>query len=105
MIFLSGCFCSATRTQVTAYCCKGVIISLHSAGGGSGHEPFAAGLVGPGLLAAAAAGDVFASPPAEAVLAAIHAVAGDAGCLLLVANYTGARLFWRLSWLLQSCFL
>lgn len=68
-----------------------------SPGGGSGHEPFAAGLVGPGLLAAAAAGDVFASPPAEAVLAAIRAVAGDAGCLLLVANYTGDQTSWLLS--------
>jgi len=31
-------------------------------GGGSGHEPFAGGFVGPGLLAAAAVGEVFASP-------------------------------------------
>ena len=44
------------------------VMSCPCAGGGSGHEPFAAGLVGPGLLSAAVPGDVFASPPAEAVL-------------------------------------
>ena len=38
------------------------------------------------------AGDVFASPPAEAILAAIRAVASPAGVFLLVANYTGAAL-------------
>ena len=45
-------------------------------GGGSGHEPAHAGYVGPGMLSAAVAGDIFASPPAEAVLAAILAVTG-----------------------------
>ena len=59
------------------------------AGGGSGHEPSMAGLVGDGLLTAAAAGDMFASPTAEAVLAALRAVTGPAGALCLVLNYTG----------------
>ena len=63
-------------------------ISL-GAGGGSGHEPAMAGLVGDGLLAAAAAGDMFASPSAEAVLAALRTVTGPAGALCLVLNYTG----------------
>lgn len=61
-------------------------------GGGSGHEPAHAGLVGRGLLTAAVCGDVFASPSVDAVLAAIVAVTGPAGCLLVVKNYTGDRL-------------
>lgn len=61
-------------------------------GGGSGHEPAHAGFVGEGMLTAAVCGDVFASPSVEAVLAGILAVTGDAGCLLIVKNYTGDRL-------------
>ncbi|ATB38172.1 dihydroxyacetone kinase [Cystobacter fuscus] len=61
-------------------------------GGGSGHEPAHAGYVGPGMLHAAVAGDVFTSPSTDSVLAAIRAVAGPAGALLVVKNYTGDRL-------------
>jgi len=61
-------------------------------GGGSGHEPAHAGYVGDGMLAAAVAGDVFTSPSVDAVLAAIRAVAGPRGALLVVKNYTGDRL-------------
>lgn len=61
-------------------------------GGGSGHEPAHAGFVGSGMLTAAVCGEVFASPSVEAVLAAILAVTGDAGSLLIVKNYTGDRL-------------
>ncbi len=61
-------------------------------GGGSGHEPAHAGFVARGLLSAAVCGEVFASPSVEAVLAGIMAVTGDAGCLLIVKNYTGDRL-------------
>jgi len=61
-------------------------------GGGSGHEPAHAGYVGAGMLSAAIVGDVFTSPSTDAVLAAIHAVAGPAGALLIVKNYTGDRL-------------
>ena len=61
-------------------------------GGGSGHEPAHAGFVGKGLLTAAVCGEVFASPSVEAVLAGILAVTGEAGCLLIVKNYTGDRL-------------
>ncbi len=61
-------------------------------GGGSGHEPSHAGFVGRGMLTAAVCGDVFASPSVDAVLAGILAVTGQAGCLLIVKNYTGDRL-------------
>ncbi len=61
-------------------------------GGGAGHEPAHAGFVGPGMLTAAVSGDVFASPSVDAVLAAILAVTGPAGCLLVIKNYTGDRL-------------
>ncbi|MFO1033285.1 MAG: dihydroxyacetone kinase family protein [Hyphomicrobiales bacterium] len=61
-------------------------------GGGSGHEPAHAGYVGTGMLTAAVAGDVFTSPSADAVLAAIRASSGPAGALLIVKNYTGDRL-------------
>lgn len=40
-----------------------------STGGGSGHEPAHAGFVGEGMLTAAICGDVFASPPVDAILA------------------------------------
>ncbi len=61
-------------------------------GGGSGHEPAHAGYVGRGMLTAAVAGEVFTSPTPDAVLAAIRAVGGSAGVLLIVKNYTGDRL-------------
>ncbi|MEM6945546.1 MAG: dihydroxyacetone kinase subunit DhaK, partial [Pseudomonadota bacterium] len=61
-------------------------------GGGSGHEPAHVGFVGQGMLTAAVCGDVFASPSVDAVLAGILAVTGEAGCLLIVKNYTGDRL-------------
>lgn len=61
-------------------------------GGGAGHEPAHAGYVGPGLLHAAISGDVFTSPSTDAVLTAIRAVAGPAGAVLVVKNYTGDRL-------------
>ena len=61
-------------------------------GGGAGHEPSHAGFVGRGMLTAAVSGEIFASPSVEAVLTAIRAVTGQAGCLLIVKNYTGDRL-------------
>jgi dihydroxyacetone kinase len=61
-------------------------------GGGSGHEPAHAGYVGKGMLTAAVAGGVFTSPGPDAVLAAIRAVTGRPGALLIVKNYTGDRL-------------
>ncbi|XP_034424757.1 triokinase/FMN cyclase [Hippoglossus hippoglossus] len=63
-------------------------------GGGSGHEPAHGGYVGAGMLSAAVAGGVFASPPPASILAAIMSLhnAGAAGVLLIVKNYTGDRL-------------
>jgi dihydroxyacetone kinase-like protein len=58
-------------------------------GGGSGHEPLHGGFVGPGMLDAAVPGAVFTSPTPDAIQAAITAVDGGAGVLLLVKNYTG----------------
>jgi triose/dihydroxyacetone kinase / FAD-AMP lyase (cyclizing) len=61
-------------------------------GGGSGHEPAHAGYIGTGMLSAAVIGDVFTSPSSDSVFAAIKAVSGKAGALLVVKNYTGDRL-------------
>ncbi len=58
-------------------------------GGGSGHEPAHAGLVGKGMLDAAVCGDVFASPSQIQVYQAIKATAGKKGALLVIKNYSG----------------
>src|SRR5579864_22560 len=58
-------------------------------GGGSGHEPAFAGYVGAGLADAAACGGVFASPPPDVVLAAIHAANFGRGVLMGYGNYAG----------------
>lgn len=63
-------------------------------GGGGGHEPFPAGYVAPGGLAAAVPGALFTSPPAAAVTAAATALgaAGYTAALFVVLNYQGDRL-------------
>ncbi len=58
-------------------------------GGGSGHEPTFAGLVGRGLADAVAVGNVFASPPPDPIVACAKAVDGGAGVLFLYGNYAG----------------
>ena len=58
-------------------------------GGGSGHEPLHGGFVGPGMLDAACAGEIFTSPVPHQVLAATQAVDGGAGVVHIVKNYTG----------------
>ncbi len=58
-------------------------------GGGSGHLPIFTGYVGPGLLDAAACGDVFASPTADEMASAMRAADGGAGVLRLYGNYGG----------------
>lgn len=59
-------------------------------GGGSGHEPSFAGMVGQGMLSAAVAGTIFASPSAEQIRAAITSrVDTSKGVLVTVMNYTG----------------
>ncbi|MFT3889553.1 MAG: dihydroxyacetone kinase subunit DhaK [Arachnia sp.] len=58
-------------------------------GGGSGHLPLFLGYVGPGLCSAVAIGNVFSSPSAEQMLAAIQAADEGAGVLCLYGNYGG----------------
>ncbi|MFJ5677066.1 dihydroxyacetone kinase subunit DhaK [Streptomyces sp. NPDC093097] len=66
-------------------------------GGGSGHYPAFAGLVGPGLADAAAVGDVFASPSAEQVYRTARAADGGAGVLLAYGNYAGDAMHFGLA--------
>ncbi|KLU23308.1 dihydroxyacetone kinase [Caballeronia mineralivorans PML1(12)] len=77
------------RADAEAAAARGEVALI--SGGGSGHEPAHGGYVGPGMLSAAVAGEVFTSPSTDAVLDAIRAVAGPAGVLLIVKNYTGDR--------------
>ncbi len=58
-------------------------------GGGSGHLPLFLGYVGPGLCSAVAIGNVFSSPSAEQMFAAIQAADEGAGVLCLYGNYGG----------------
>ncbi|MHA6795154.1 dihydroxyacetone kinase subunit DhaK [Pseudonocardia bannensis] len=58
-------------------------------GGGSGHEPLHAGFVGPGMLDAACAGEIFTSPVPDQMVEATKRVDGGAGVLHIVKNYTG----------------
>jgi len=58
-------------------------------GGGSGHEPLHGGFVGPGMLDAACAGEVFTSPTPDQMLEATKVVDAGAGVLHIVKNYTG----------------
>ncbi|RDL39436.1 uncharacterized protein BP5553_03776 [Venustampulla echinocandica] len=59
-------------------------------GGGSGHEPSFGAFVGDGLLSAAVAGTIFASPSSEQIRQAITArVDAEKGILVTVMNYTG----------------
>ncbi|WP_166845285.1 dihydroxyacetone kinase family protein [Isoptericola sp. BMS4] len=58
-------------------------------GGGSGHYPAFAGLVGDGLADAAVCGEVFASPSTRQVLDVCHAADAGAGIWLSFGNYAG----------------
>ncbi|WP_229405945.1 dihydroxyacetone kinase family protein [Micromonospora sp. NBRC 110038] len=58
-------------------------------GGGSGHYPAFAGLVGDGLAHGAAVGNVFASPSARQVRSVARAASGGGGILLAYGNYAG----------------
>ena len=58
-------------------------------GGGSGHEPSFAGYVGTGMLDAAVAGNVFASPSPDRILKAVQEADNGRGVLLLIMNYSG----------------
>jgi len=78
------------RADIAAFRSSGKVAIL--TGGGAGHEPAHAGYVGKGMLTVAVSGDVFASPSTDAVYAGLKAVAGPAGVLVIVKNYTGDRL-------------
>lgn len=58
-------------------------------GGGSGHYPAFAGLVGQGLAAGAVMGNVFASPSAAQVVRVAQAAQHGGGVLLAYGNYAG----------------
>ncbi len=61
-------------------------------GGGSGHEPMHLGFVGAGMLDAACAGRIFASPHNRQIFHASCAVARAEGVLHIVKNYTGDKI-------------
>lgn len=58
-------------------------------GGGSGHYPAFAGLVGQGLAHGAAMGNLFASPSAQQIYSVAKAANNGAGVLLSYGNYAG----------------
>jgi len=58
-------------------------------GGGSGHEPLFPGFVGPNLADGAVAGNIFAAPTPDQILAATQAVQRGKGVLYLYGNYAG----------------
>ncbi|WP_410647921.1 dihydroxyacetone kinase family protein [Amycolatopsis sp. cmx-4-54] len=66
-------------------------------GGGCGHYPAFAGLVGPGLADGAVVGDVFTSPSAEQVYRTARAVESGAGVLFGYGNYQGDVLHFGLA--------
>lgn len=59
------------------------------AGGGSGCEPTHTGFVGPGMLDAAAPGEIFTSPVPNQIIAAIRAADHGSGVVCIVKNFTG----------------
>ena len=61
-------------------------------GGGSGHYPAFAGLVGPGLAAGAVMGNLFASPSAPQVESVAATAEAGGGVLLSYGNYAGDAL-------------
>ncbi len=61
-------------------------------GGGSGHYPAFAGLVGPGLAHGAVLGNIFASPSAHQVESVSRAVEQGRGVFLSYGNYAGDKL-------------
>ncbi len=61
-------------------------------GGGSGHYPAFAGLVGEGLAGGAAMGNVFASPSAQQICSVARAAEAGGGVLFSYGNYAGDAL-------------
>lgn len=58
-------------------------------GGGSGHYPSFAGLVGPGLAAGAVCGNIFTSPSSGQAFRVAQAVESGGGVLFSYGNYAG----------------
>lgn len=61
-------------------------------GGGMGHYPAFAGLVGPGMAHAAVQGNIFASPSARQVVDVCRRADQGRGVILIFGNYEGDRL-------------
>ena len=66
-------------------------------GGGSGHYPAFAGLVGQGLAHGAAMGNLFASPSAQQICSVARAANSGGGVLLMFGNYAGDVLHFGLA--------
>jgi dihydroxyacetone kinase len=66
-------------------------------GGGSGHEPMHAGLIGAGMLDAVCPGQIFTSPNALQIAGATRHVDSGAGVLHIVKNYTGDMMNFRIA--------
>jgi phosphoenolpyruvate---glycerone phosphotransferase subunit DhaK len=66
-------------------------------GGGSGHEPLHSGYVGKGMLDASVAGAVFTAPTPDQILTAITSVDGGKGVLLVINNYSGDVMNFKLA--------
>lgn len=58
-------------------------------GGGAGHYPAFAGLVGPGMADGAAIGNIFASPSAKQIYSVARSASRGGGVLLGFGNYAG----------------
>lgn len=58
-------------------------------GGGSGHEPLFLGAVGPGMADGAIAGQIFAAPNPDSILAVTEALRPSEGVIYLYGNYSG----------------
>lgn len=73
-------------------------------GGGSGHEPMHSGYVGKGMLDAAVAGAVFTAPTPDKIMTAINSVGTEIGVLLVITNYAGDVMNFKLAEQLASGF-
>lgn len=66
-------------------------------GGGSGNEPWVLGYVGEGLADAAVLGQVYAAPPAKALLAVTKSIEHAKGVVFVAANHSGDVLNFELA--------
>ncbi len=72
-------------------------------GGGSGHEPAFIGYVGENMIDAAAIGEIFSSPTAQAFFDAFQAADGGAGVACLYGNYAGDNMNVKMARKLAAC--